>query len=376
MKILILEFRDITHPEAGGAEVVLDEVFRRVAAAGHSVHYLCSRHGTAPAEEVRDGIRYFRRGNQFYFNLAAAWAYHRELRHHHQYDLIFEGVDKVPFFMPVMERRLPVMCLVPHLFGSTAFREVAWPLAAYVWAMERPIPWIYKHCLVSTPSESSRQDLAKRGLPLDNVRVIHNGLDHGLYWAPPVKPERQRPTLLYLGRIKRYKGIEQGFHAILRLRATYPDILYRIVGAGDYVAPLQAMVARLGIGEHVDFMGRVSEARKVELLQQADVLLYLSPKEGWGLSVLEANACGTIAIASDSPGLRDAVRHERTGFLIPHGDADTLARRIDQLLSGRELYGRMRANGIEWAESFTWDRAARETIAIMQEACARFKAPR
>ena len=98
------------------------------------------------------------------------------------------------------------------------------------------------------------------------------------------------------------------------------------------------------------------------------MLIYTSPKEGWGLSVVEANACGTPVVASDAPGLRESVKNGETGFLIPHGDVPALAQRIDQLLSDAKLYETFRQNGLAWAHTFTWERAAAETIALLETA--------
>ena len=89
--------------------------------------------------------------------------------------------------------------------------------------------------------------------------------------------------------------------------------------------------------------------------------------------MVEANACGTPVVASDSPGLRESVVDGRTGFLVPHGDVPALAQRIDQLLSDEALYARMRAAAVEWGQGFTWERGAKETLALMERACAGFK---
>jgi glycosyltransferase involved in cell wall biosynthesis len=367
MKILLIEFRDITHPEAGGAEVVLQEVFRRIVAAGHQVDYLCNHYAGAAHEEVRDGIRFLRRGRQPYFNFFVPWVYRRELRRN-RYDVIVEGIDKVPFNMPWFERRVPVACIVPHLFGTTVFREASKPVAAYVYLLERSITHAYRHCLFSVLSDSTKADLTGRGIPAANVRVIRSGLTQEDYSAPAVKPASDHPVILYVGRLKRYKGIELGFEAVRQLRVKHPRIEYAIVGGGDYLPELQRQVAVLGLAGHVSFRGYVTHAEKVALMQRAAVLIYTSPKEGWGLSVVEANACGTPVVASDAPGLRESVKNGETGFLVPHGDATALAQRIDQLLSDPALYAAFRQNGLAWARSFTWERASAETLALLEEA--------
>ena len=370
MKILVAEFRDPAHPQAGGAEAVLVEVFSRIVAAGHAVDYLCCRPPGLPAEETVRGIRYLRRGAQAVFNYVVPAVYTRELRRN-RYDVIAEGIDKIPFFLPLIERRVPVACIVPHLFGEAIFREAAWPVASYVWLMERPIPAVYRRSLFSVLSETTRNDVAGRGVDPARIRIIHPGLDLAVHAAPPAKPSRVRPTILYVGRLKRYKGIEIVLDAVARLRGRFPDLRFDVVGIGDHLDALRRRAAALGISDAVTFAGRVSTEEKVARMQAADVLVYTSPKEGWGLSVLEANACGTVVVASDSPGLREAVVDGTTGFLVPHGDADALADRIGRILSDGVLHAHLRAGALEWAARFTWDRAAAETLALLQEAVQR-----
>ena len=369
MKILIIEYRDITHPQAGGAELVLREVFQRIAAEGHAVDYLCNRYAGAPREEQRDGLRILRRGRQPYFNLLVPWVYRSELKAN-RYDLIIEGIDKLPFFMPWFERRVPVLCIVPHLFGSTVFREATPLIGAYVYALEHFIPRAYPRSLFSVLSQSTQDDLVRRGLPPGHIRVIRSGLTQTDYDAPVVKPASDHPVILYLGRLKRYKGIELGLAAVRDLRAKFPRIEYQIVGTGDYRAALERQTRALGLEGHVTFFNYVPHAQKRELLQRATLLLYTSPKEGWGLSAIEANACGTPVVASASPGLRESVVDGQTGFLVPHGNVAALVERMDRLLSDPALYDRMRQAAIRWAQTFTWERSVRETLALMEAAVA------
>jgi len=370
VKILLIEYRDMKHPEAGGAEIVLFEVFRRIVALGHQVDYLCNGFDGGAREESQEGIRIIRRGRQAYFNYLVPWIYRRELRAN-RYDLIIEGLDKIPFYMPLFERQVPVMAIVPHLFGKAVFHEAALLPATYVYLLERGVPRLYPRSLFSLLCQSTKDELVSRGLNPDHGRVIHPGFTHSDYSAPAVKPPRVRPTILYVGRIKKYKGVQLGIQAVAALRQKYPDVLLQIVGGGDYVETLRSLTRRLGLEAHVEFTGRIPHDRKVRLLQEADVLIYPSPKEGWGLSVLEANACGTVVVASNSPGLREAVLDGETGFLVPHGDAAALAERIDLLFRDSALTARLRARAIEWAATFTWEKASRETLALMEEAVRR-----
>lgn len=370
MKILLIEYRDMKHPLAGGAEIVLYEVFRRIVAMGHQVDYLCNSFDGGAAEEIQAGIRIFRRGRQSYFNYLVPWVYKTELRAN-RYDLIIEGIDKIPFYLPLFEKNTPIMAIVPHLFGSTVFQEVSLLPATYVYLLERGVAHAYRHCMFSLLSKSTQVDLVARGIPIDQTRVIHPGFSHEDYPAPTVKPPRVRPTFIYVGRIKKYKGIQQGIQAVAKLKAQHPDVLFQIVGAGDYLEPLRKLTKELGVEHNVEFTGKISHERKIQLMQQADVLIYPSPKEGWGLSVLEANSCGTVVVASNSPGLNEAVQDGKTGFLIPHGDVDAMVSRLNQLFGDPALYAQMRTQGLEWVKTFTWDKAAHETLELMEETVRR-----
>ena len=368
MKVLVIEYRDMSHPEAGGAEVVLFEILSRLAGQGVQIDYLCNRHGKAPHEEMINGVRYLRHGYQGYFNWLVPILYRRTLRRN-RYDLIFEGIDKLPFLMPLFERNIPVMCLIPHLFGKSVFQEAPVWLGSYVYLMEKLIPRVYRNCLISVPSKSTRDDLVARGLPGGHIRVINNGLSAESYTPPDQKQFEDHPLLVYVGRIKKYKEIELGMKALQLLIPNYPTIEYRIIGSGSYRSELEAVAEKLGVARHVTFTGFVSEEVKRESLQKAHILLYTSPKEGWGISALEANASGTLVVASNSPGLREAVVDGKTGFLTPHGDIQALAQRIDRLLSDPALYNTMRAEALVWAHSFSWDRMACETHEAMTAAC-------
>ena len=110
------------------------------------------------------------------------------------------------------------------------------------------------------------------------------------------------------------------------------------------------------------FHGFVSEAEKIELLRRAWANLFPSPKEGWGITVVEAAACGTPSIASDSPGLRDSVRHGETGYLVPHGDVDAPGRTdAGARRRARPLVAALGAGARRFAEGLTWERTAADT---------------
>lgn len=334
-------------------------MFGRLAARGHQVSLLVSGWPGAAARAVIDGMDVHRVGGRHTFPLFVRRYYRRELlRQGH--DLLIEDLNKVPVFAPVWAQA-PVVLLVHHLFGSTAFQEASLPFAAATWLLERPLPLFYRRLPVEAVSESTAQDLVRRGFRRDRIRVIPNGVDVEALTPDPEGRRFDEPTLLYLGRLKRYKRVDLIIRAVARLRDRGTQARLLIAGRGDAAPALEALRDQLNLQERVEFLGFVDESEKIELFRKSWVHVLTSPKEGWGISNLEAAACGTPTVASDAPGLRDSVVDGETGFLVPHGDVEALADRLASLLQDRELRERLAAGARRFALRHTWDRTADET---------------
>ena len=142
-----------------------------------------------------------------------------------------------------------------------------------------------------------------------------------------------------------------------------PDVRLRVAGSGDHLDALKDLAARLGLADRVDFMGFVTEQQKIEMLRQVHVVANPSSKEGWGVTVIEANACGTPVVASNVPGLRDAVVDGETGILVPYGDVEALARELIEVLRDDARRENLAGNALEWAAKFSWDASAEGILA-------------
>ena len=359
MRILLVNWNDRENPHAGGAEIHLHEIFGRLARQGHAIDLVTSGWaGSAPETEL-DGMRVRRVGGRHTFALEARPAVRRLLAAH-RYDVVVEDINKLPLFLAGLTDR-PFYALVPHLFGVTAFREASWPIAAVVWAAEQPIPRAYRRAWFHAISQSTRDDLVRRGIPAERVEVIYPGVDASWYAPDPTVARAEVPTFLYVGRLKRYKGVEIALRALALARGSRADLILEVAGQGDDRPRLERLAGALGIGAGVRFLGFVSEEEKRRRLRRAWALVFPSPKEGWGMSNVEAAACGTPALASDSPGLRESVRDGETGFLVPHGDAPGLAQRMLALAADPALVARLGRGGRALAERLSWERAARAT---------------
>ncbi|HUK63761.1 MAG TPA: glycosyltransferase family 4 protein, partial [Dongiaceae bacterium] len=257
--------------------------------------------------------------------------------------------------------------IVPHLFGATAFQEASLPVALYVVALEALIPRVYRGCRFVVISESTRDDLVRRGIAASHIEVVHCGLDHETYRLDGSAVKAAHPTVLYVGRLRRYKGVEWLMRALPRVHARLPEARLVVVGDGPDRARLEARAAHLGVREAVEFRGFLPRAEKARLMREAWVLVQPSPKEGWGLTVVEAGACGTAVVAADSPGLRDSVRRGETGLLVPYGDDARLAEALLRVLEEPATRDRLAAAGTEWAARFHWPECGRRSFDVLAD---------
>jgi glycosyltransferase involved in cell wall biosynthesis len=312
-----------------------------------------------------DGIEILRTGSRNTYSVAAPAFHHRALRER-AFDIVVEDLNKVPLFTPWWQKR-PLVLLVHHLFGATAFQEASLPFAAATWLLERPLAQVYRGTPVQAVSRSTADDLVQRGFPAEDIVVISNGVDLEFLAPDPAEPRFEQPTALYVGRLKRYKRVDLILAAVARLKGQDRQLRLLIAGRGDAEEALRARVAELGIHDRVEFLGFVSEQEKRSLLRKTWVHVFTSPKEGWGMSNLEAAACGTPTVASDSPGLRDSVAHGHTGFLVPHGDVDVLAERIRSVIEQPDLRATLGVGARRFALEHGWDRSADRTEAHLEE---------
>ena len=359
--LVAINFRDPTHPEAGGAELHLEEILLEALRRGWRVTWLASGfRGGAPEGEYRR-MRIMRRGDWWDFNLRVPGVLRRELSGANKPDLVVEDINKVPCFAPLWTDA-PVAVIVPHLFGTTAFREANPVIASYVVALEALIPWVYRRSRFLVISESTRDDLVQRGVAADRIVVEHCGLNHDRYHPDPNVAKTPEPTVAFVGRLRKYKGVDWVIRAWPRVRARVHEARLLVIGDGPWAEVLKDEVRRSGVGGSVEFLGFLPASEKVKRLQSAWVVVQPSPKEGWGLTVVEAGACGTAVVSADSPGLRDSVRRDETGLLVPYGDDAALADALARVLSDTALRERLAACGVQWAGRFRWDDCARRSL--------------
>ncbi len=367
-RILIFNWRDTRHAYGGGAEVYVEEIAKRWVADGHAVTLFCGSDGRSPRHETRDGIRIVRRGGFYLVYLWAVVYYFARFRG--KYDVVLDCENGIPFFTPLYVKE-PVVCLLHHVHQDVFFRYLPKPLALLASFLEKKMmPAVYARVPFVTVSHSSKIEMESIGIGKAGIKIVHPGvqLDEFL----PADRKTDRPTVLYLGRLKAYKSVDVLLRAFRRVIIERPESRLVIAGDGDEIGRLRQLAfeeLRLG-RDRVEFLGFVDEEKKKSLLQEAWMLVNPSMMEGWGIVAVEANACGTPVIASDVPGLRDSVRNSLSGFLVPYGDAEALAEKMLLLIRDRKLREDMNQCAREWAEHFDWNSSSKllfDAVAVKKQ---------
>jgi glycosyltransferase involved in cell wall biosynthesis len=353
MRILFLNWKDPLHREAGGAERYVKHVAELWAAQGHSVAMLVPRVPGRPDREVMAQVAYIRMG----FRLTVFRKARRFLRRHGQdWDLVVEAVSTRPFFAHRI-KGVRASALYMQIADDVWHREFAPPLA---WLGRRVIEplWLrrMRNAHVVAISPSTAQDLRRHHVPV-------------VAWVPPgTAMQRQRrtavhgvaePRLIFLGRLCHSKRPLEALAAFNLIRETHPTARLDIVGDGYLASSLRE---KAGPGVHVH--GRVDEATKVALLDQAHVMLLPATREGFGIVAIEAAARGLPVVAYDIPGFRDAIVDGTTGVLVaPRPSA--LADASLALLRDEGRWIEMSLAAYSGSVDLTWESTASRLLAAV-----------
>lgn len=348
MRILVLNWRDVRSPRAGGAELVTQEVARRLVARGHDVTWFTSRPADLPGEEIADGVEIVRSGSELTTRLRAP-----QFARSRRFDVVVEEINTLPYLSPLWSAA-PAVLLIHQLARDVWWYESPCPLAPLGFAAEPLYLQAYRRCPKITISASTRDDL--RALGLDGpIHVVPMAASEPA--LPRLAAKKPLGRLLSVGRLVRSKRHDHAVRALAALLPQLPGASLTIVGDGAERSALARLAGELGVAARLTLAGRVSEREKHELLERSDLLVGCSVREGWGLTVTEAARLGTPAIAYDIPGFRDSIVHERTGLLTPCTPG-ALAAAAAGLLADAARYERLRAGAWERWRELDWERTA------------------
>jgi glycosyltransferase involved in cell wall biosynthesis len=370
--VLLLNWRDRTHPEGGGSEVYVERVASELAAKGYRATLFCAMHGDAAAQErTGTGITILRRGGRHTVYLRAALTYLAgalgrgplSRRRLGRPDVIVDVGNGIPFLSKLYARKL-VLVLVHHVHREQ------WPVVMGRWMAK--LGWwiesrlairVYRKCRYVTVSEATQRELAGLGVGPNRISIVHNG-------TPTLPdshaPRDSEPSLLVLGRLVPHKRVEIAIHTLARLRDDFAGLRLTVAGTGWWETHLRDYARDLGVADQVHFAGFVGDAEKHRLLARAWVALTPSLKEGWGLTIVEAAACGTPTVAfASAGGVAEALVDGKTG-LLAH-DEDHFVGRVRELLGDADWRETMGEAARLHAGSFTWKAAGEEFAALIAE---------
>jgi len=350
-RLLFLNWRDLSNPAAGGAEAYAEQIAQRLADVGALVTLVTSTYPGAQPHDWRNGYLVVRRGGRFGVYGAAR----RHLRQFGRlYDAVIDFQNGIPFFAPLWAPDgTPVICVVHHVHQAQFDMYFRWPLNHIGRFLEGTATRrIYRDRAFVAVSPSTRAEMRRQLALRSSVHIVPNGLST----QQEIRSPRSRhPAIAVVTRLTHHKQLSHLVAAVPELLRRWPSLQVEIAGVGPASSALADQVRALGLERVVTLPGRVSEQRKSELLSSAWLTVAPSLAEGWGLTILEANALGTPAVAYDVPGLRDSVRNGKTGWLVTPDTGLTAAltcalSELEQPARRRQLAEQAEA----WASRFTW----------------------
>jgi glycosyltransferase involved in cell wall biosynthesis len=368
-RILMLAWRDLDDPEAGGSEVHADKVAERWAQAGLEITLRTARAQNHPDRKTRNGYQVIRKAGRYavFPRSAAASVAGRN----GEYDGLVEIWNGMPFLSPLWTRKPRVVFL--HHVHAEMWRMVLPPKLARVGeTIEfRVAPPLYRRSRIVTLSESSREEIISMlHMRPEKVTVVPPGISPRF---SPGAARSSRPLVVAVGRLVPVKRIDLLVRALLVTKSLVPELEAQIVGEGYEREALQAQIDAAGAGSWLRLVGRVDDDELIELYRRAWLVASASAREGWGMTLTEAAACGTPAVATRIAGHTDAVADGISGLLVD--DTAELGPTMASVLTDAGLRSALVEGALKQAQQFTWDATARSTFAELAAEAARRERP-
>lgn len=365
MNILIFNWRDIKHSWAGGGEVYIFEQASRWAKLGHNVTMFCGQdsYKKLPSFEVIDGIKIFRKGGRFNVYFWTIWKY--LFSYKEKVDVVIDVENGIPFFTPIF-CRVPIVCYVHHVHDKQFFYEFPRFLAIAGYIIEHFVfPIVYKNIPIVAVSKTTQQELVKIGFNEKNIQIIYNGLNKNTQSSKTSVKKFLNPTILYLGRIKKYKRVDLLVNVFKKIVEKVPRARLIIAGWGTEGLYVTDLVMKGQLRKKITIYGPVNEAEKKQLLAKSWVFVNPSIGEGWSIAVIEANQQATPAVSFDVSGLAESIKHRETGLLAT--DEEDLISKICEVLENNTLREKLSINAMKWSTNFSWDRSAKESLQLLEK---------
>ena len=353
--------------QGGGASLYVHEIFKRLAWK-YDVTIVSTAGAKLPVRERVDGINMVRIpfSRLCRLTIPIAWLSRITSRA----DIVIDNADvAAPWLTPIYVRK-PSIAIIYQIVGTIFQYELKRPLSDIAQKAE---PWIYKVYgtkKIVACSPSTKDDLMRFGIPSQNISTIRPGIDESFLSYQTRGKKFSNPTVVCISRFKRYKGLQFAIRAMSHVLSKIPTANLIIAGNGDD-SEIRREISKAEIGSSVSLMRRsphLWNLEKKSLLESAHIMLVPSVREGYGIVVIEANACGTPAIGWKVPGLQDSIVDGETGILVPFDNVELLGEQISNLLQDNDRLERMADSAKKWSRTHSWDKAAKEFEQVIDSA--------
>jgi len=352
MKVLWMTWKDLKHPQAGGAERINEEIAKRMVRDGHEVILLTASFPGGEDEETIDGYKVIRHGNRYTVYWHAYRYYKKQLIG--WADLVVDEMNTIPFFCKFYVRERNIL-LAYQLCREIWFYQMRLPLSLIGYLLEPIYLWLLRDREVITESQSAKLDMLRYGFSSNKISVIPVGISVLPLNNLADVDKFAQPTLLSLGSVRAMKRTIDQIESFEIAKKYIPELQLKIAGAVSdaYGEKLLRRIAASKYAQHIEYLGCVDEGKKTELMQKSHYILVTSVKEGWGLIVTEANSQGTPAVVYDVDGLRDSVRDMETGLISREISPQGMANAIVLGLSNPQHYVQIRKNAWLWSRELS-----------------------
>ncbi|MDP3918500.1 MAG: glycosyltransferase family 4 protein [Nanoarchaeota archaeon] len=347
--ILILLFKDLKHPFAGGSIINAFKQADYWIKEGYKIIFLTPKFKGAKNTEIINNCEVYRYGGKYTSYLLFPLAY--LFRFRNKVDYIIDTENGIPYFTPLYSRKKKILNVM-HIHKDVFFIElpkyIAWiPYLLEVYLM----PLIYRNTPVVTISKATKQELCKIGFKEKNISISYCGIDHEKVTQ---HKKFKEPTLLYMARVEKYKRITKLIDLFEKLN--YPNSQLIIAGGGRDLSTVKERAAKSPLKDRIQVLGKVSEEEKFKLFSKSWLYVTTSMAEGWGLTVIEANASGTPALAFNVPGLNESIQNGVNGFVV--NTDEEFIEKMQQFLSKEIILKGM----VKHSKQFTWENTAKSTL--------------
>lgn len=370
MNILIFNWRDIKNPKSGGAEILTHEMAKIWVKMGHRVTFFSSLFPGSLSLEMIDNVRIVRGGHpdtRFLFYSVHFQAFLYYLKNSNKFDVVIDEIHGIPFFTPwyVKKKKVVLICEV----AGNIWQKMLGPVFGLIGRSVEKfyLKHIYKNATYLTISKSTKEELLKEGAT-GEIYVLPMGLTFPKNVSRKWEKEKD-PTLIYVGRLAKSKGIEDAILALKEVSEKLKSIKFWVVGSGEkeYVEFLRKMAGSNGVAGRINFLGFVSEEKKFELMARAHVLVAPSIKEGWGLTIPEAGRVGTPAVGYNVEGLREVILDGKTGYLTRKNNFNELSKGILEMFENKAEYRKLSTAAKKLSLSYNWENTAKFALKILQK---------